>query len=92
MKEHIKMGVVVRTKLRCNARQAARVCPYTCVSVLEGTHADPTLDLKWLSCRMLLLGDQTVSPQPPSNLNSDRYVPSALGMAKTNIKGHVYLF
>lgn len=34
-----------------------------------------TPDLKWLSRRMLLL-DQTVSAQPHSNLNSDRYVPS----------------
>lgn len=69
----------------------ARLCTCTCMPVC--THKQgPTLDLKWLSCRMLLLGDQTVSPQPQSNLNSDRYVPSALGIARTNIKGHVYLF
>lgn len=91
MKEYIKTKVVVWTKLRCNAQQTARACVYTCVHVHADTHADPPPELKWLSYRMLLLGDQTVSPQPRSNLNSDRYVPSALGMARTNIKGHVYL-
>jgi len=62
------------------------------VRVHAGAQADPTPDLKWLSCGMLLLGDQTVSAQPQSHLNSERYVPSALGTARTNIKGHVYLF
>lgn len=66
--------------------------PYICVCVRAHVHTHiPTPDLKWLSCRILLLGDQTVSPQPHSNLNSDRYVSSVLGMARTNIKGHVYL-
>lgn len=65
---------------------------HTSVHARADTHADPTPDLKWLSCRMLLLGDQTVSPQSQSNLNSDRYVPSALGMARANIKGYVDLF
>ena len=66
----------------------AHVCVYT--RTCACTHS-LTPDLKWLSRRMLLLGDQTVSAQPHSNLNRDRYVPSVLGMASTNSKGHVYL-
>lgn len=57
------------------------------------THPGPRPELKWLSCRMVLLGDQTVSFQPLSYLNiSDRKVLSASDLARTNIAGHTYSF
>lgn len=81
-------------KPRCHAPQAAcvRVCVYiyTCALCAHTNRAH--LGLKWLSCRMLLLGDQSVSPLPPSNLNSERDVLSALGTARTNIEGYLHLF
>lgn len=57
------------------------------------THPGPRPDLRWLSCRMGLLGDQIVSFQPLTYLNiSNRKVPSASDLARKNIEGHTYPF
>lgn len=57
----------------------------------SSTHPGPHPDLKWLSCRMVLLGDQIVSFQPQSYLNiSDRKVPTASDLARINIEEHTY--